>query len=78
MNEGLALANACLSVTTIAFLIAGYRAIRRGDVRRHRRRMLAALATSALFLVGFVGRFVRYGFTEYQGEGVFVAIPRRK
>jgi uncharacterized membrane protein YozB (DUF420 family) len=46
--------NAVLNGTSAAFLVAGYVLIRRGRIEQHKRCMLAALATSALFLVSYV------------------------
>jgi putative membrane protein len=65
----LALADALLSVATLALLFAGYRAIRRGDERAHRARMIGAFACSAAFLAVFVYRFVTYGFHPFAGTG---------
>ncbi|MCP3854949.1 MAG: DUF420 domain-containing protein [Actinomycetia bacterium] len=50
-------------------LIVGWRAIRRGDQRRHRAAMLAALTFSALFLIAYVTRHTLYGDTEVGLDG---------
>lgn len=69
LNEELALLNATLTFVGVIFMSAGYLAIRRRQIRRHRACMLAAFATSLLFLVSFVARFVRFGAKPFHGEG---------
>jgi putative membrane protein len=61
--------NASLNGIAAACLVIGYRAIRRGDVERHRSAMLAALSASALFLVSYVIRFLISGVHRYPGDG---------
>ena len=68
--EGLALVNALLTIATLGFLAAGYRAIRRREILRHRNRMIAAFICSAAFMVLFVFRFAKFGFRPFEGEGV--------
>jgi len=47
--------NALLNATSALILTFGYIKIkRRGDIRRHKRLMLAALAVSALFLISYL------------------------
>ncbi|MBI4578432.1 MAG: DUF420 domain-containing protein [Planctomycetes bacterium] len=58
--------NACLNATAAVLLVAGYRAIRRGDVRTHRRRMIAAFLVSIAFLTSYV----TYHVTRQVHEGV--------
>jgi putative membrane protein len=70
VNESLALADACLSALAVAFMIGGWRAVKRRDLAAHRRRMLAAALASACFMVLFVIRFVGYGFRRFGGEGL--------
>ena len=43
--------NATLNAVAAVLLVLGYTQIRRGRIEQHRRFMLAAFATSALFLV---------------------------
>ena len=43
--------NAILNATAAVLLSAGYMQIRRGRIEVHKRFMLAALTTSALFLI---------------------------
>ncbi len=69
LNAALAAADTLLATASIAFMVAGYRAIRRRDIERHRGLMLAAAATSAGFMVLFVTRFATFGFAPYDGGG---------
>lgn len=62
--------NAVLNFTSAAFLVAGYRFIRRRDVRRHRLCMIGAVAASTLFLVFYVTRFALTGTHEFAGRGL--------
>jgi putative membrane protein len=71
LEEALATANMLLSVATVIFLIAGWRAIRRRAIGTHRNRMLAAFACSAAFLILFGYRFVVYGFHPFAGHGAW-------
>ncbi|HEY8145276.1 MAG TPA: DUF420 domain-containing protein [Kofleriaceae bacterium] len=69
LNAALAAADTLLATASIACMVAGYRAIRRRDIERHRGLMLAAAATSAAFMVLFVTRFATFGFAPYDGGG---------
>jgi putative membrane protein len=63
-----ALNAACNATTT--FLIAwGLRAIYRGRRDLHRRLMLAAFATSTLFLIGYIVYHGVHGDTKFPGRG---------
>lgn len=62
--------NAALNATSAGLLVAGWRAIRAGDRERHRSLMLAALATSAVFLVSYIARFLSTGAHRYPGSGI--------
>ena len=46
--------NASLNAVSAALLIAGFRGVRKGDIKRHRRAMIAALCVSALFLTSYL------------------------
>jgi putative membrane protein len=70
MNHALALANAILTACSLGCMIAGRHAIARRDAQRHKRLMVAATVAAAAFVVLFVIRFVRYGFTRYEGHGI--------
>ncbi len=62
--------NAALNLTCFVLLVAGRMAIARGDVEVHRRRILGAVATSAVFLVSYLIRFATTGAHKYPGEGL--------
>jgi putative membrane protein len=61
--------NAILNATSAAFLIAGYMQIRRGRIEVHKRFMLAALTTSALFLISYVVYHANTGSRPFPGDG---------
>jgi putative membrane protein len=61
--------NASLNATSAALLFLGWRSIRSGQRIRHRNLMLTALATSALFLVGYLTRVALTGTHRFPGEG---------
>ena len=61
--------NAVLNGTAGAFLIAGYILIRRGHRELHKRCMLAALATSTLFLISYVTYHANVGSRPFPGQG---------
>jgi putative membrane protein len=63
-----ALNAACNALTTI-LIVLGLQAIGRGDREAHRRRMLSAFATSALFLVGYIVYHALHGETKFPGQG---------
>lgn len=66
----LPLVNATLNATATAFLVAGWRFIRRGDRAAHRACMLAALACSALFLASYLVYHANVGSRPYTGTGL--------
>jgi putative membrane protein len=66
--------NAALNATSAVFLAAGYLLIRRGDRVNHRRAMLAALATSTLFLVSYLIYHWNVGSKPFPGQGAIRAI----
>jgi uncharacterized membrane protein YozB (DUF420 family) len=61
--------NATLNATSAMFLFAGYLLIRRGRIVLHKRCMLAALASSALFLTCYVIYHANTGSRPFPGEG---------
>jgi putative membrane protein len=61
--------NASLNLTCFVFLVLGRVAIARGDDQLHRKRMLAALTASSVFLVSYVIRFATTGAHKYPGDG---------
>lgn len=71
-------ANAAVSAVAIVVIATGVRAIRRGQVRRHRRSMLAGLALFGTFLVLYLYRVSLVGPTHFEGPawiGSFVYLP---
>ena len=61
--------NATLNAVATLFLLAGWRFVRRGDRRRHRASMLAALACSALVLVSYLVYHAQAGSRAFAGTG---------
>jgi putative membrane protein len=61
--------NATLNGLAAIFLVSGYVLIRRGHRRQHQWCMLAALATSALFLVSYVIYHLNTGSKPFPGQG---------
>lgn len=61
--------NAALNLTCIVFLVAGRAAIRRGDIARHRQRMLSAFTASTVFLISYLIRYATSGSHRYPGTG---------
>ena len=61
--------NAVLNATSAVLLSAGYILIRRGQQALHKRCMLAALGTSALFLISYVVYHVNVGSRPFPGQG---------
>ena len=70
----LPLVNAVLNTSATLCLLAGWRAIRRRDERRHRAFMIAALACSALFLVSYLVYHAFAGSRPYGGTGLLRAV----
>jgi uncharacterized membrane protein YozB (DUF420 family) len=62
--------NATLNGLAALFLTVGYVQIRRGRQELHKRCMLAALVTSALFLVSYVIYHLNIGSRPFPGQGV--------
>lgn len=69
LADALPTVNAVLNATTAALLACGLVAIRRGAWRVHRGFMLAACATSVLFLAGYVTRVALTGTHRFPGGG---------
>ncbi len=61
--------NACLNATSSVLLLCGYVAVKRGNSRIHRYFMVSAVASSALFLVGYVAYHFVHGDTKFGGGG---------
>jgi len=61
--------NATLNGIAAVLLAAGYILIRRGRVQQHRRVMIAAFTTSALFLVSYLIYHANTGSRPFSGQG---------
>ncbi len=61
--------NAALNALSAALAVAGFVAIRRGRREVHRKLMLAAVASSVLFLVGYLTRMALTGVHRFPGDG---------
>jgi putative membrane protein len=61
--------NAGLNTLSATFLVSGFVAVKRGNVRRHMWLMFAALATSTLFLVSYVVYHHFHGDTRFTATG---------
>ena len=66
--------NASFNTLAAAFLVLGWIAIRRGRRATHQRAMIAAFASSTLFLLGYLAYHYVHGDTRYQGEGPLRAV----
>ena len=66
--------NACLNATSALFLLLGHGAIKRFEIARHRRLMVAAAITSALFLVSYLTYHARVGSVHFPGQGPLRAV----
>ncbi len=73
LAEALPTVNASLNALSALLLLAGWRAIRAGRRERHRALMLSALASSALFLVGYLTRVALTGTHRFPGGGALRA-----
>lgn len=70
--------NAAISLVAVGTILAGVRAIRRGNVDRHRRRMLSAFALFVAFLVLYLYKVALAGTTDFGSDGAvytFVYLP---
>jgi putative membrane protein len=61
--------NAALNGTSAILLVIGHRYIRRKKIAAHRLSMLAACATSTVFLAGYLTLHSLVGMTRYTGQG---------
>lgn len=61
--------NACLNAASAVLLFAGFRAIRRGEMDRHKRFMVAAFVTSGVFLASYLLRYALTGTHRFPVEG---------
>jgi uncharacterized membrane protein YozB (DUF420 family) len=61
--------NAALNTTSAALVLAGWWLIRHGRRDAHRRAMLLALGSSALFLVSYLAYHFEVGSVRFTGQG---------
>lgn len=66
--------NATLNAIAAVLLVIGYVLIRRGRIEQHRRVMLAAFSTSALFLVSYLIYHANVGSRPFTGQGPIRAV----
>ena len=67
--HSLPVVNATLNATSAVLLVLAYAAIRARKIERHRRLMLWAAATSAVFLVSYLTYHARVGSVRFTGQG---------
>jgi uncharacterized membrane protein YozB (DUF420 family) len=67
--ESLPAVNATLNAISTVLLVTAYVLIRRGQVRLHRRFMLAACVTSSLFLICYVTYHAQVGSVRFTRQG---------
>ncbi len=72
--EQLPTLNAALNATCTLLLLLAYRHIRARRIEQHRRTMLAAFATSVVFLISYLIYHWQVGSKPYTGEGVMRTI----
>jgi len=68
--ENLPSINATLNSISATLLLAGFFFIRRKNILAHRACMLGAVASSILFLVGYLTYHFNMGTTRFEGEGL--------
>lgn len=61
--------NATLNGTSAVLLVTAHRMIKRGRMATHRTMMLAAVATSTLFLISYLYYHAHVGSVRFQGHG---------
>lgn len=66
--------NATLNAIAAVLLVIGYVLIRRGRIQQHRRVMLAAFCTSALFLISYLTYHANVGSRPFTGQGPIRAV----
>jgi uncharacterized membrane protein YozB (DUF420 family) len=62
--------NALLNGTCAVLLLLGRRAISRGDVATHRKRMVGAFTVASIFLASYLIRFATTGAHMYPGHSI--------
>lgn len=66
--------NAALNAIAATLLVIGYILIRRGRMQQHRRVMIAAFTTSALFLISYLAYHAQVGSRSFPGHGMIRTI----
>jgi putative membrane protein len=66
--------NAALNAISAVLLIAGYRFIRRRNIKAHKRCMVSAFVTSTLFLVSYLTYHFHSGIKRFTGQGAVRAV----
>jgi arylsulfatase A-like enzyme/uncharacterized membrane protein YozB (DUF420 family)/lipopolysaccharide biosynthesis regulator YciM len=61
--------NATLNAISAILLVIGYTLIRRGRIQQHRKVMIAAFATSTLFLIGYLIYHANVGSRPFTAQG---------
>lgn len=61
--------NAALNGTSALLLVVGQRLIKRGRIEAHKRTMIAAIVSSALFLTSYLYYHAQVGSVRFQGQG---------
>ena len=61
--------NATLNAISAVLLVSGFACIRRHNIPAHRACMIAAFATSCLFLISYLTYHFQAGTTRFQGQG---------
>ena len=69
MTSSLPTVNAILNATAAVLLVWAWLLIRRKKVEQHRKVMIAAFATSCLFLVSYLVYHAQVGSRRFTGEG---------
>jgi len=72
--EVLAHVNAALNLTSAILLVSGWLLIKRKRIARHRRVMIAAVVTSALFFTSYITYHANIGSKPFAGTGVIRTI----
>jgi uncharacterized membrane protein YozB (DUF420 family) len=62
--------DAALNGTSAVLIATARHSIRRGNVRRHRALMIAAVVTSSLFFASYVYYHAHVGSVHFQGQGI--------
>ena len=66
--------NATLNATCAVLLVIGWALIKRGRIRQHRAVMIAAVSTSALFLISYLVYHAQVGSVRFTKTGVIRTI----